>query len=403
MIGLLTAVTQYLKYKTTDKNYLLKKIAIPTLIAAIITTALVMVYPITYYKHGAGFLGAIYVALFAGIYSMVANGMYIWTVLKGKVLAAGASIAHAGFALMIVGMLISSGNKDVISKSIVNGINMPAGEDPMTKEKDDPRENLTLIRDVPTILGDYEVTYTKDSSGKEKTRKFFKLNFERKDKNKNVQEQFVLEPDVYVMKDNNMSSNPDTKSYLTKDIFTYISYALNDENNEDTAQFKIVEMHEGDTAYYGNGYIILNSVEKNPNNNRFQYKPSDVALMANLTVVSKDSIRYAAMPLIEVDSLGIINRDDTLYAQNLFLRFAGVAENHHIKIGIKESEKFIDFVTVKTYVFPYINLVWLGLIVMAMGLTMSMVHRGKFSKLQMAVTLSLLAIALVYMFLFANN
>lgn len=403
MIGLLTAVTQYLKYKTTDKNYLLKKIAIPTLIAVIITAALVLVYPITYYKQGAGFLGAIYVALFAGIYSMVANGMYIWTVMKGKVLAGGASIAHAGFALMIVGMLISSGNKDVISKSIVNGINMPAGEDPMTKEKDDPRENLTLIRDVPTILGDYEVTYTKDSSGKEKTRKFFKLNFERKDKNKNVQEQFVLEPDVYVMKDNNMSSNPDTKSYLTKDIFTYISYALNDENNEDTAQFKIVEMHEGDTAYYGNGYIILNSVEKNPNNNRFQYKPTDVALMANLTVVSKDSIRYGAMPLIEVDSLGIINRDDTLYAQNLFLRFAGVAENHHIKIGIKESERLIDFVTVKTYVFPYINLVWLGLIVMAMGLTMSMVHRGKFSKPQMAVTLSLLAIALLYMFLFANN
>ncbi|MEX1202130.1 MAG: cytochrome c biogenesis protein CcsA [Ferruginibacter sp.] len=403
MIGLLTAVTQYLKYKTTDQNYLLKKIALPTLIAAVITAVLVFVYPITYYKHGAGFLGAIYIALFAGIYSIVANGMYIWTVIKGNVLSGGASIAHAGFALMMVGMLISSGNKDVISKSMVNGINMPTGEDPMTKEKDDPRENLTLIRDVPTILGDYEVTYTKDSSGKEKTRKFFKLNFERKDNNKNVKEQFVLEPDVYVMKDNNMSSNPDTKSYLTKDIFTYISYALNDEANEDTAQFKIVEMHEGDTAYYGNGYMILNSVEKNPNNIKYQYKPSDVALMANLTIVSKDSIRYTAMPLIEVDSLGIINRDDTLYAQNLYLRFAGVAENHHIKIGIKESEKLIDFVTVKTYVFPYINLVWLGLIVMAMGLTISMVKRGKFSKTQTAVTLSLLCVALVYMFLFANN
>jgi cytochrome c-type biogenesis protein CcmF len=403
MIGVLTAVTQYLKYKTTDTKYLLKKIALPTLIAAILTAVLVAIYPITYYKHGAGFLGAIYVALFAGIYSIVANGMYIWTVMKGKVLAGGASIAHAGFALMIVGMLISSGNKEVISKSMVNGINMPAGEDPMTKEKDDPRENLTLIRDVPTILGDYEVTYTKDSTGQEKTRKFFKLNFERKDKEKKVQEQFMLEPDVYVMKDNNMSSNPDTKSYFTKDIFTYISYALNDEANEDTAQFKIVEMHEGDTAYYGNGYIILNSVEKNPNNKRYQYKSTDVALMANMTVVSKDSIRYAAMPLIEVDSLGIINRDDTLYAQNLFLRFAGVAEKHHIKIGIKESEKLIDFVTVKTYVFPYINLVWLGLIVMALGLTMSMVQRGKFSKSQAAITLSLLSVALVYMFLFANN
>ncbi len=402
IIGLLTAITQYLKYKTTGKAYLFKKIVWPTLIAAVITVTIAIIYPITYYKQGAGFLGAIYVALFAAIYSLIANAMYIWTVLKGKALSGGASIAHAGFALMLIGMLISSGNKEVISSSLVNGINFAAGTDPMTKQKDDPKENLTLVRDVPTRMGPYEVTYQKDSAGHESGRKFYQLNFERKDKNNLVKEHFIVKPDVYLMKDNNMSSNPDTKSYFTKDIYTYISFALNDQKEIDTAQFKIVDLHEGDTAFYSNGYMILNKVEKNPNNSRYQYDESKLALMADITVVSKDKVKYAAMPLIEVDSLGIIHKDDTLYAQNLYLSFAGVSDNHNIKLGIKESDKLIDFVTVKTYVFPYINLVWLGLIVMALGLIVSMVQRGKFSNTQTAVTLILLTISLVYMFLFAN-
>ena len=149
-------------------------------------------------------------------------------------------------------------------------------------------------------------------------------------------------------------------------------------------------------------FTFQDKVEKNPNNSRYQYDESKLALMADITVVSKDKVKYAAMPLIEVDSLGIIHKDDTLYAQNLYLSFAGVSDNHNIKIGIKESDKLIDFVTVKTYVFPYINLVWLGLIIMALGLIVSMVQRGKFSNTQTAVTLILLTISLVYMFLFAN-
>ena len=403
IIGLLSAITQYLKYKTTGKAYLFKKIAWPTLTAALITALVVILYPITYYKEGAGFLGAIYIALFAAIYSIVANAMYIWIVLKGKLFSGGASIAHAGFAIMLVGILLSSGNKKVISSSLVNGINLATGNDPMTKQKDDPRENLTLIRNVPTRMGEYEVTYSNDSSGMEKGRKFYQLNFERKDAAKSVKEKFRLQPDVYLMKDNNMSSNPDTKSYLTRDVFTYISYALNETQAEDTAQFKIVELHQGDTAYYPNGYLILNKVEKNPNNSRYHYTSSDVALMADITVISKEAVRYAAMPLIEVDSLGVMHKDDTLYAQNLYLRFAGVSDNHNIKLGIKVSDKLIDFVTVKTYVFPYVNLVWLGLIIMAMGLVMSMVKRGKFSNPQAAVVLILISCALIYMFLFANN
>jgi len=403
IIGLLSAVTQYFKYRTTPASYVMKKIAIPTLAAALFTAAIAVFYPISFYKHGAGFLGAVYVALFAAIYSAVANAAYIWTGLNGKLKGAGASISHIGFAMLLAGILISSANKKVISNSSVNGINLQVGKDPMTREQDDPTENLTLVRQVPTRMGPYEVTYKKDSLGHEKGRRFYELDFQRKDPaTREVLEQFTLWPDVYLMKDNNMSSNPDTKTYLGKDVFTYISYAINDSKVPDTAQFRISEKAEGDTIFYTNGFIILNKVLKNPNNGKYHFQPNDVALAADMTIYGKDSMHYTAMPAVTIDNFGVNHIDDTVYAQNLFLRFEGVTDNRKIKIGVRESDKIIDFVTLKAYIFPYINLVWGGLIVMAIGILMSAVRRAKLSASYAAVILVLSGAALFYMFLLAN-
>ena len=405
IIGLLTAVTQYFKYKKTPAGFILKKIAVPTLIAAAITALLAVFYPLTYYKMGAGFLGAAYVALFATIFSVVANGAYIWTGLKGKLKFAGGSIAHLGFALMLVGILISSSNKEVISSSRANGINLPvSGKDPLTKQADNPEENLTLIRQVPARMGPYEVTYMKDSIGNEKGRRFYELMFQRKDAlTQKVTEQFTLWPDVYIMKDNNMSSNPDTKAYLGKDVFTYISYAVgNKAENTDTAQFKITEMSVGDTAFYSNGIVILNSVVSNPDNGKYHFKPTDKALMADITFVSKENMHYKAMPAVQIDEFGVNEIDDTVYAQNLYAKFAGVTGDKKVKIGIKESDKLIEYITLKAYVFPFINLVWLGLIVMALGIIMSAVQRAKLTTFYAALALIFAGVGLFYMFLLAN-
>jgi len=402
IIGILTAISQYFKYKQTAGNYFFKKIAIPTGIALVLTVFISLVYPFTFQKHGPGFLAAIYGAFFAAIYAFVANLMYISTALNNKVKHAGGSIAHAGFAIMIAGMLISSSNKEIISDSKVNGINIPIGKDPMSKKQDDPTENLTLIRQIPARMGNYEVTYLKDSSGTEKGRKYYKLLFRQKGKDNKTSEQFELSPDVYLMKDNNMSSNPDTKTFLTKDIFTYISYALNEKNKEDTSSFNSFEMAVGDTGYYSNGYFILNKIEKNPHNEKYHFSENDVALMASVTFVSKDSMHYKAYPLVQADSLGLMQIDDTLYAQNLFVRFLGVADGQKVKIGVKESQSFIDFVTVKSYIFPYINMVWLGLIVMALGITLSMINRMQIANSKGSLLFLLMAIGLIYMFLLAN-
>jgi len=400
VIGLLTAVGQYFKYKSTPTGYLLKKITLPTILSALIIALLAIFYPITYYKQGSGFLGAIYIALFASIYAVIANAAYIWTGLNGKLKAAGPSIAHLGFALMLVGMLISSGNKKTISDNRVTGINIPFGKDNKGKDLENPLENLTMLRDVPTKMLDYKVTYTGDSAGNEKGRVYYQLHFAKQDSS----ESFTLSPDVYVGRNELKSSNPSTKRYLTKDIYSYISSINPQSNNDDTAQFVIKEMAEGDTAYYKKGYIILNAVVKNPDNGKYHFKSTDAALMADITIVSKDSMHYKAYPVIQVDPsfTTAVEIDDTVYAQNLYFKFSGVTENRKIKLGIKESDKIIDFVTLKAYLFPYINLVWLGLIIMALGLMMSMINRAKIKTPLAAAILICIFASMFFMFFIAH-
>lgn len=402
ILGLLTAITQYLKYKGTSFQFVIKKIGIPTLISIIISVLLGVLYPIHFYKHGMGFLIAIYASLFASIYSVVANGYYIWGGLNGKVKMAGGSVSHVGFALMIAGMLISSGNKKVISDASVNGINMPVAKDPTGKQQDDPLENLTLLRDVPTTMGDYWVTYTGRTLGTEKGKRFYHLQFQKKDSSKKA-ENFDLTPDVYVMKDNNMSSNPDTRNFFTKDIFTYISFALNETSNRDTGSFHILEINPGDTAFYDQGYVILDHVEKNPKNSKYQFKPEDVAMQADVRIVNKDGKIIKAEPAIQVDKFGIVNYDDTLYAQNMFVRFAGISSEGKVKIGVKSSDGVIDFVTVKAYVFPWINMVWFGIALMGFGALMSVLKRINAKKPVWAIVLITAGVFIFYLFLFANQ
>ncbi|MEO6950115.1 MAG: cytochrome c biogenesis protein CcsA [Ginsengibacter sp.] len=404
IIGLLTGSGQYFRYKNTPRKYLISKLIWPFGIAVVISVILGFIYPIEYAKKGPGFLMAIYIALFACIYAVIANAGYLKTVLKGNLKAGGGAIAHVGFTLMIAGMLISSGNKTVISDNRFTGINIPFDKDPTGRSEENPMENLTLLKGVPTQMGRYVVTYMDDStSASEKTRTFYHLHFEKKDpKTGKMLENFILSPDSYRMKDNNLSSNPDTRHYLTHDVFTYISSISIHKPEDDTTTFKINEMAVGDSVFYDKGYIVLNSVEKNPTNERFNFSPTDTALVADITVFGNDSSRRKAYPALTISNQVIKFIDDTVITQNIYLNLSGITKDQKFKIGVRENNATTDFVTLKGYVFPYINLVWAGLIIMALGFVIALVRRARAAKLISAIAIGFVLISLIYMFLLAN-
>ena len=374
ILGVLTAITQYLKYKTTGKAYFLKKIALPTLISIAIAAAISWFGDIHYDKYGIGFLAAIHLAIFSGVYSAVANASYILAGLKGKLSAAGASVAHVGFGLMLVGILISSSKKEVLSLNTT--VALPF--DP--KSKENPLENQTLFKGMRTDMGKYWTTFVhSDSLSEDGKISYFNILFENKD----GKEKFNLYPNLIKNSKGNegFSNNPDAKHYWDRDIFSYISYARDMDKTEDTGTFRPYLVNINDTIRYSGGYMILDRVVRNPDNDRYDFTPSDTALMAELTVVSNDSMRYKARPVFYIRNDRVQLLPDTVLAQNLVVALSNIEiENNKLEISkleirVKESSNMIPFVALKVYQFPFIRLVWIGTMLMMVGFVMSIIRR----------------------------
>jgi cytochrome c-type biogenesis protein CcmF len=376
VIGVLTAITQYFKYKDTPKDYMRKKLLWPTIAALVIALAVSFGYGLQYDKYGFGFLGALYVALFAGIYAVIANAAYLWNVLKGNWKAGGASISHVGFGLMIVGILISASNKEVISINRT-GIYIPGLKDVKGKDED-ARQNATLIQGIPTDMGRYTVTYLGDSTaaGDEKT--YFKVHYERKDKESGkVLEEFRLYPDAFVMKGGegtNISANPDAKHYWDHDVFTYITSMPNPDAVNDTSTFRNHLVASGDTVFYSNGYILVKEVVVANKNDNPELPVVDSAWLSSLRVYGKNGQEFDAQPAYFKKDGIPGNQPDTVMPQSLILMINRVMGNR-VELGVRESETVMRFVTLKAYAFPMINVLWLGTIIMFIGFMISALHR----------------------------
>ncbi len=375
VIGILTAITQYFKYKETTRKYFWSNLMLPTIVTIIVSALVSAFGGIEYNKYGIGFLAAIHVAFWAGAYSVIANASYMFKVMKGNLKAAGASISHVGFGLMLVGILISSSKKELVSVNST-GINV-AGLKDVKGQEENPLENVTLIHGVPTDMGKYTVTYVGDSAIKKNDRVYFKINFSAKDSSK--KENFDIYPNAFLVKGEegmNLSSNPGARHYLSNDIFVYITSWLNPDKVTDTSSFRNYWVKKGDTVFYSNGYLLVNDIIMANKNDNKDLPVVDSAWLSDLTVYSKDGRSYVTQPAYFVKDSQPSVKMDTVFTQNLVLNINRVSGDK-IELGLKESGNVMRYITMKAYKFPYINVLWLGTIIMVIGFMISMIRRLK--------------------------
>ena len=375
VIGALTAITQYLKYKQTSSSYFWKKILIPTIASAVIGTLVLAFGNIDYYKQGIGFLIAIWVAVVSSIYAAIANLGYIWIGMRGKLKLSGGSITHFGFTLMLFGILISSAKKEVISHN-TSGIFVPLGEN--NKITGDPGENLTLVKGMPMDMGNYTVTYESDSSHPKKPLWYYHIHFKSKD----GKEDFVLKPNAFVNYKGNegLMASPDSRHYWDHDVYTYITSLRNPESVKDTTSFKDKEIKIGDTIFYSAGYMVLEQVTSRDSLPEELFGKDGALYEARVKVHSKNNTSYTAIPKLAIAKGGTLPVTDTVTSESLILKLNKV-DGNKVELGIKETESILDYVTLKAYKFPFIILVWLGVVVMVAGFIISMVRRNELNKL----------------------
>ena len=374
IIGLLTAIGQYLKYKETGKQYFVRKIALPFLVSVVAAGLIMYFGDINYDRYGIGYLSFVWIAIACSVFAIVANLAYLWVGIKGNLKLSGPSVAHFGFAMMMLGILISSSKKEILS---YNTSGIPVDFGPQSKEK--TGENMTLPKGVKMDMGKYWVTYAGDSTHPKKSQKYFNIYFTDKE----TKEDFVLKPNAFINYKGNegLSANPDAKHYWNYDVFAYITALADPTKTNDTSGFNFSSMKIGDTVTYSSrGYFIfkgLDSIEKDSLPN--ELVGIDVKLFkATVQVFNVDrngvAHTYSVEPKIAALKGNIISVPDTVSTGNIVVQLKTVKEKEAI-IGIKELTAVPDFLTLKVYKFPFINLVWLGTLVMALGFIISMVRR----------------------------
>ena len=374
IIGILTAVIQYLKYKQTDLKFFRKKIVAPTIISLIISTLVLAFGNINYQEHGLGFLGAIWFAMVCSSYTIIANTAYIWIGMKGKLNLSGGSISHLGFGLMLAGILISSSKKEVMSWN-TSGIFVQLGE--KNKITGEPGENLTLVKGLPTTMSNYNVTYESDSMHPKKPLWYYKIHF----KSKTGNEQFTLMPNAFVNYKGNqgLMANPAARHYWDHDIFTYITSLPDPEKNKDTASFKPQSLKKGDTAFYSNGYYILEDVTTQTNIPAGGLAPDDKVFTATIKVFSKNNTSYTSKPFLIDKGGSLYPIQDTVTSENLIFQL-NKADDNAAELGVRESNSIMQYITLKAYKFPFINLLWAGVLIMVAGITISIVRRVQLNR-----------------------
>jgi cytochrome c-type biogenesis protein CcmF len=376
IIGILTAVTQYLKYKNTSGKAFWKKIRVPTLVAVVLAGLVLVFGDVNYEKHGPGYLAAIWLAVACSIYAVVANAAYIWLGMKGSLKLSGGSISHAGFGLVLLGVLISSSKKEILSLN-TSGIAIDFGAESSEKTG----ENLTLVKGLPMKMGKFDVTYVGDSAHPKKQQWYYTVHF----KSRTDDEEFTLRPNAFVNYKGNegLMANPDSRHYWDHDVFTYISALPNPEKNKDTASFKNNPVKIGDSIYYSKGYMVLQKLATEDNVPLSGFQPGDKATVASLKVHSFNKTSYISQPLLISQRGNFIALPDTVMSESLIIRINSVKEdNSGADIGVKESSAILEYVTLKAYKFPFINVLWLGIIITAIGIIISMVRRIRVNRLK---------------------
>ncbi len=381
----LIAITQFFKYKKTDLKQFLKHISISALLS--IVFGLSAVIPL-YFLKDYSLSNSVekwnlisYALLFiVALFAVFCNLDYWMRILKGKLKNAGASIAHIGFALILLGALISTSKKQTISQNTSQKNVASLGENFNAKK------SLVLTIGDTLPMGNYLVTY------KGKERKgidvYFHMDYFTKSSNGQFIKAFELSPLVQDNPRMGQASHPDTKHFLGSDIYTHVTYGvLSDPKEVKSDAYKSPTNfvgHMRDTIFADNAIILIDSITTNLTEQQYSKNDSLLIVTAVLKATDINGKTYRATPKYILKNNTVM--PDEFELKELGLKFIFWKINPtEGSIEIQMSEKVNntkDFVVLEAYMFPFINILWLGCLVMIIGTIVAIVERRRTNKLK---------------------
>ncbi len=373
LMAFLSAFSIFLRYKATEisssyKSFLLKYLGFGFLASLLFTTLVLYFSELGIWPYA--------LLMFCSIFTLITNLSYIIAVLKGKIKVAAGPIAHIGFGILMIGVLFSGLLKRPISTGFnsieVNDIN--------------PQSNknvLVAFGDKIPIGEGYSVQYTRDwPSG---NMQFFELIFTKRDKEGRLVDSFTTTPNVIrdslpEGKFKFRAANPNTKHYFGRDIFTMAvpHWAFDEPDKKKEVSWTPYKMAQGDTIFTKKYYVIFKRIDNEiPQNIGYVYEEGDIPVTAILEIRKPDTDTFwIAKPFFYIRNSQVNNIAFELPELNMSIRLPQIlAEEKKMLFEIKDEASEGKYVVVQALVFPGILWVWVGSILMMLGLIMGWIEK----------------------------
>lgn len=352
IILLLTGFVLFMNFKKTlNPKKLYKDILINLLLATLLTIGGIFLFKIT---------AAVYIIfLFACFFAITGNTLYLISKFKLKMRLSGAAVTHTGFGIMLIGVLVSSVNKTIITSDTTGYLG--------SYDEQARAENMLLFKDVPNKLGNYWVTYKGDSISGDDV--YFQVHYQSFDE----KESFTLWPNTQITDNEGLTPNPDTRHYITYDVYTHITSIP---KAPDSLDWKNEQEHivaVGDSIFLDNATLIFQGIDQNLPNKKIG---KSQLFGANIDII-KNNKTHQAKPIFVITENTFFGIHEELPELGLRLGFeVKTTETGPVAIiATAETDPVPKYIVMKAIIFPYINLLWLGTIITLIGFAIAVYNK----------------------------
>ncbi|TGE07538.1 cytochrome c biogenesis protein CcsA [Hymenobacter fodinae] len=404
-VAFFSGLAQIMWWQKNDKSSLTNSLTVPgilSLLSAALVILLVQYFGMT--------MNLTYIVLLTtGMFGVLANLSMVLTLMRRKVSLSGGGVAHIGIALMLLGILASAGYSKIISQN-VSGL-LYSREFP----EETNRDNVLLWRNDKAPMGKYDVSYTGQYLEADKVPGYIdkQLLFQTADeykalaradikrgdkvyykagdtveiqpentyyrveyKDRKTGEAFVLYPRGQVNEQmGGLLASPDIKKFLDHDIYSHISAVPPPDKEKDWSEVKEHVLSVGDTIFLNDYFAVFRGVEPAHQTAGLGLAKGDLAIQGDFLVFGENR-QYHVHPVFVVRNRMIGRVPDEVDDLGLRLSFLNVDPTKgKFTFGVSTTQK--DYIILKAVEKPFINLLWSGTLLMAVGFGMAIYKRRR--------------------------
>jgi cytochrome c-type biogenesis protein CcmF len=404
LIALLSGIGQVMWWQRNNKESVINAFA-PTVMLSLLGTALVVLL-LRYFGHTITLPYAVLLA--AGLFGLLANTGMLFGLWRRGVTLSGGAVAHVGVALMLLGMLGSSGYSDTISRNVTGQL---ISQQMSTEEN---RDNVLLLRNETVPMHGYEVTYTgqylevdgvpgyvntqliyrtddeykaiargdikRDAKVYYKTgdtlsirpeNTYYRVNYE----DKKSGEAFTLYPRAQVNEEmGGILSSPALQRFVSHDIYSHITSVPDPRKEQPWSPSIPHELSVGDTLFLNDYFAVFRAIEQAHEVPGIKLMPGDIALQADMIISGEKGRQYHAHPIFLLRDRQIGRVPDEVEDLGLRLTLDQIDPvKGKFTLGVSTTAK--DYIVLQATEKPFINLLWGGTLLMGLGLSLSIRQR----------------------------